>query len=158
MPQRGRECQWRHSASPRSSLETLTQRWRSGWAIIDSISASVGLLGLGPAAQLDLRLAQTDDQGVANPLELAGVEHAGAAHGPDPPLDPLTREGGGEELAQLALERCDLAAEVVADESLGGDGRAPAPAGQDGGGKRHPGPNLLVVAKLRHRPGDSTLA
>ena len=39
MPHFGRECQWRHSPSPMSSFETFTQEWRSGWAIIDSISA-----------------------------------------------------------------------------------------------------------------------
>lgn len=38
MPQRGRECQCRHSPSPMSSFETRIHRWSSGEAIIDSIS------------------------------------------------------------------------------------------------------------------------
>jgi hypothetical protein len=36
MPQRGRECQWRQPGSPRSSLDTITQRCSSGAAIIRS--------------------------------------------------------------------------------------------------------------------------
>jgi hypothetical protein len=39
IPQRGRECQCRHSPSPMSSFDTFTQWWRSGSAIIDSIRA-----------------------------------------------------------------------------------------------------------------------
>jgi hypothetical protein len=81
------------------------------------------LLGTTPG-ELGLGLAQSHDQPVADALEIGGAEQPRPADGPDSPLQALTWERGGEELAQPALEASDLAAEVVAGRSLGGDGTA----------------------------------
>jgi hypothetical protein len=80
--------------------------------------AAVGLLDLSAATELGLGLAQAEDEGVTNPLELAGIEDPRAADGPHAPLDPVAGEGRREELAEPALEDRDLPAEVVACEPL----------------------------------------
>ena len=101
MPQRGRECQWRQPGSPMSSLETRTQRWRSGSAITRSSRPRLASSCGAAARELALGLAEADDERVADPLELGGAEHPRAADGADPPLDPLAGKRRGEELAQL---------------------------------------------------------
>jgi hypothetical protein len=69
---------------------------------------AVGLLDVGLALQLEARVAQPQGEGVANPLELAGREHARAAGGAHSPLEAAAREGRGEGLAEGALEPRDL--------------------------------------------------
>jgi hypothetical protein len=119
----------------------------------------VRLLGLDPAAQVGLSLAQSHDQSVADSLELARVEHLGPADGADAPVDPLARERRGEQLPEPALERSDLPTQVLAGEPLGCSGDAGAAAPHKRQGPRgHPRPDLLVRAKLRHRPVKSTRA
>jgi hypothetical protein len=118
--------------------------------------APVGLLDLGLARELGLRVAQPQGEGVANPLELPGREHAGPADGADPPFQAGTREGGREKLAEPALELADLAPEVLAGTALGARGHRRR---QIDAGRRHTDPGLferfgharfLSVAYRRH--------
>jgi hypothetical protein len=82
-------------------------------------NASVGLLGVGPTRELGTRVAESQRQGVADPLELAGAQHPRPADRADAPVDPAPREGRCEGLAQLALELADLATQLVTGEPLG---------------------------------------
>jgi len=95
--------------------------------------AAVVLLDLAAAPELALGLLQAGCEPIADTLEVGDAEHSGAAAGGDAPLDATARERGGEELAEAALERCDLAPQLVAQLALGGDsdaGTEPAGAGK----------------------------
>ena len=78
--------------------------------------ASVRLLELGASGKLPLGVSQAQGEGVADALELAGREHSRAADRADPPIEPRTGEGGGEELTESAVEvlteLSDIAKEV----------------------------------------------
>ena len=80
--------------------------------------AAVGLLDIGATGDLRLRLAETERERVAHPLQLRDVEHPRAADGADPPLDPLPGERRGEHLAEAQLKPGDLGSQVVADAPL----------------------------------------
>lgn len=80
--------------------------------------APVLLFDVRPARDLSLRLAHANHEGVTDTLEVGGAQHARPANRTDAPLDPPAWESGGPELAELALEACDLAAELVADDAL----------------------------------------
>ena len=80
--------------------------------------APVLLFDVRPARDLGLRLAHANDQRVADTLEVGRAQHARTADRTDAPVDSLAREGGGPQIAELALEACDLAAELVADDAL----------------------------------------
>ena len=58
IPQRGRECQWRQPGSPMSSFETITQRCSLGRGDHRLEQRPVGLLDVGPPAELGARVAQ----------------------------------------------------------------------------------------------------
>jgi hypothetical protein len=79
---------------------------------------AVRLLDVRAASDLGLRLADPDDERVADALEIGRAEHARPAGGADAPVDPAAREGGDPQLAELPLEPGDLAAELVADPAL----------------------------------------
>jgi hypothetical protein len=79
----------------------------------------VGLLDVGAPGELGLRIAQTQGERVAHPLQLTGREHSGSTHRPDSPLEAGTRKGGCEQLAEAPVEIGYLASEIVASESLG---------------------------------------
>jgi hypothetical protein len=80
--------------------------------------APVLLLDVRPARDLGLRLAHANDQRVADTLEVGRAQHARTADRTDAPVDSLARKGGRPKFAELALEACDLAAELVADDAL----------------------------------------
>jgi hypothetical protein len=80
--------------------------------------ASVLLFDVRPARDLGLRLAHAHYQRVADTLEVGGAQHARPANGADAPLDSPAWEGGRPQFAELALEACDLAAELIADDAL----------------------------------------
>jgi hypothetical protein len=96
--------------------------------------AAVGLLDVGAPGELGLGVAESARKRVADALELAGGEHPRAADRADAPLEAGTREGGGEQLAEPAVERGDLAPQVLARAPLRGLGDRPAR--QDGAGCR----------------------
>jgi hypothetical protein len=79
---------------------------------------AVRLLDVRAASDLGLRLADPDDERVADALEIGCAEHARPAGGADAPVDPAAREGSDPELAELPLEPGDLGAELVADPTL----------------------------------------
>ena len=98
--------------------------------------APVRLLDLGAPGELRLGVAQAQGEGVADPLELAGREHPRAADRADPPIEPGTGEGGGEELAESAIEVRYLTPQVVTGAPLGAGGNGSAEglgAGRCGG-------------------------
>ena len=86
---------------------------------------AIRLLDVRAARDLGLRLTDPDDESVADALEVGRAEHARPAGGADAPVDPAAREGGDPELAELPLEPGDLAAKLVADQTL--------PVGRRGG-------------------------
>ena len=135
MPQRGRECQWRQPGSPMSSLETITQRWRSGAAIICSsrprLASSISAL----AAELGAGLAKAQRERVADPFELADAEQAGPAGGADTPLDPV--RGRRSRRARPARAR-------------GGRSDGEDPRGR-GVGRRRVGASGIRTRRLRRR-------
>jgi hypothetical protein len=116
----------------------------------------VGLLDVGSARELRLGVAQPQGEGVPDPLELPGREHARTADGADAPVQAGAREGGGEQLAEPALELRDLAPEVVAGPAFGACGhrRQQIGAGRRGGDtglfERFGHARLLSVAYRRH--------
>src|SRR5262245_65395999 len=81
--------------------------------------APVRLLELGTPGKFRLGVAQAQGEGVADPLKLAGREHSRAADRADPPFEPGTGEGGGEELAESAVEIRYLTPQVVTGAPLG---------------------------------------
>ena len=112
------------------------------------------LLGVGAAGHLGPGVSEAVGKPVANSLELANPEHPRPPCGANGPLDPLARKGRGEQLPKLALEPCDLPAQLVA-RGLGAGrphpaiGRHPAwagsgPRGADGLG--------IKFEKLGHAP------
>ena len=74
-----------------SSFETFTQRWRSGSAIIDSISARFASSASARRPSSPLGLAQAHDERVANALQLARRRARAARRRPR----PATRSPGG---------------------------------------------------------------
>ena len=101
-PQRGRECQCLHSRSPTSSFEIRTQRCSLGLGdhALDEARGS-GSSTSAPARDLGLRLADANDERVADALEVGRAQHARTADRADAPVDSAAREGGGPELAEL---------------------------------------------------------
>ena len=79
---------------------------------------AVRLLDVRAASDLGLRLADPDDERVADALEIGSAEHARPTGGADAPVDSAARKGGDPELAELPLEPGDLVAELVADPAL----------------------------------------
>src|SRR6478672_3733184 len=80
--------------------------------------AAVLLLYLAPPADLGSRRVQPCGERVAHPLQLGDAKHPRPANRADPPVDPLTGKGGGEQLPQPPLERGDLAAKILAGQTL----------------------------------------
>ena len=80
--------------------------------------APVLLFDVRSARDLGLRLADANDQRVADTLEVGRAQHARTADRANAPVDSLARKGGGPKFAELALEACDLDAELVADDAL----------------------------------------
>lgn len=72
----------------------------------------VRLLMIGAAGDLGSGLGEAVGQGVAGGLELGQAEDPRPAGRSDGPVDAQAREGGGEELAELALHPRDLAAKL----------------------------------------------
>ena len=84
--------------------------------------AAVGLLDVGTPCELGASVAKPQCERIADPLELPGGEHPRPADCTDPPLEALAREGGAEQLGELALDLADLAPQVVAGAALRGLG------------------------------------
>lgn len=80
---------------------------------------AVSLLDPAAARHLGFGSPEADGKGVADRLELGHAEHARAADGSNAEVDPLAREGGGEELTEPALQQRDLAAQLEADPAVG---------------------------------------
>jgi hypothetical protein len=78
---------------------------------------AVVLLDIHTAGKLGPRVCHAVGKPVADPLEVADAEHARATRGGHAPLEVATRERGGEDLGQLALEAGDLAAKLGAGGS-----------------------------------------
>lgn len=91
---------------------------------------AVGLLLLAPARQLGLGLLKAHGEGVANPLEIGGVEHAGASDGANAPLDTGPGERRCEEATQPRFESRNLTAQVGSQAALS---RQCLPPGRDPG-------------------------
>jgi hypothetical protein len=85
--------------------------------------AAVLLLGVSSPGELGASVAQPQGERVPGALEVAAAKHPRAADRSDAPVEVLAREGGGEELTELALEAGDLAPQVVAGAALGGLGQ-----------------------------------
>ena len=80
---------------------------------------TVPLLDPAPARDLGLGAAQSFRERVAHQLELRHPEDPRAAGRCHAPVDSLAGEGGGEELAQAALEECNLTSKLRADPAVG---------------------------------------
>jgi hypothetical protein len=106
----------------------------------------VGMLGVVPAPELALGVAKPQRERVADPLELAGPEHARPPGRTDPPFEALAGEGLAEEGAEPALDPGDLAAQVLARPPLG---RLADPRLRERGARR-PGGGLCHVECARH--------
>ena len=81
--------------------------------------AAIVLLDLSPAVELGLRLAEPGGERVADPLQLGDPQHPRPPDRANRPVDPLTGEGGGEQLAESLLQQGDLPAETLAGGTLG---------------------------------------
>jgi len=82
--------------------------------------AAILLLDVGAAGDLRLGLANADNQGVADALELGGAEDPWASHRTDRPVNALAWEGRGPKLGKLLLQPRDLAAKLVAKGAIVG--------------------------------------
>jgi hypothetical protein len=80
--------------------------------------AAVRLLDLGLPCELGARVAGPPHERVPDALEISGREDPRPAHRADAPLEPLAGKCGREQLSELALERGDLAAQIVACAAL----------------------------------------
>jgi hypothetical protein len=78
----------------------------------------VRLLDLGLTGELGAGVADAPHERVADPLEVPRREDPGAADRADSPVEPLAGKRGREQLSELALERADLAAQVVAGAAI----------------------------------------
>jgi hypothetical protein len=108
--------------------------------------ATVLLFGICAARDLRLRLADANQERVANPLELGRSEDARTANSAYRPVDSLARKGSGPKLRKLLFEARDLAAELVAEGTLVRGGEC---------GERHLSPaatdrSSVVLECLRH--------
>lgn len=80
---------------------------------------AIRLLDLATPTELRLSLAEPDREPVADPLELGDTKNARPADSGHIPMDPRSREGRCEELAQPLLEQRDLPPQLVAGLAIG---------------------------------------
>ena len=106
MPQRGRECQCRQPRLADVLVGDDHPAVALGLGDHRLEQAAVGLLDVGAAAELGPGVAQAQRRARRGP---ARARRSPSTRGPptraDAPLDPAAREGRGEQLAELALER-----------------------------------------------------
>lgn len=76
--------------------------------------SAIALLGIDATRELGPGRGNALGKPVTHALEVADAEHARAARRGHAPLEVPAGERGREDLAQLALEACDLAPEVGA--------------------------------------------